>query len=175
MAIFITGKAVLGQDDKQEKWITLHNQLFADDDYNIYYVPRYFQTDGYSIPKCLTTIGGSKMEYDIRPAIQHDFECKYHKAIKVKISFSQLKQKGLVREIEKNGILLTICENIPLEYLEVVNVNFSQANNRFKRGLKAVGLTKARINMMHFAVYFNFGWLFSKKELDLEKLYKEKI
>lgn len=175
MSDFVTYKSAIGQDEKPGEWFTLHNQLFIDDDGELYFVPRYFITDGFTIPKCLACLGGSKMEWDIRPAVQHDFECKYHKALRVNVPFWTLKQEGLIREIQKDGRAIIICEDIPLKYLDVIDVTFSEANNRFKRALKAVNIKPWRVNMMRFAVNFNIPWLWSKKELDVNKFYKEKI
>ncbi len=176
MVKFITGKAVLAQDEFLDNWITLHNQLFQDKDGNLYFVPRFFKTDGYTIPNYLAFIGGSKMEYDLRPAIQHDFECKYHKVIMVTKTLDELIDENYVKEITKNDTKITICEDIPIEYLKVKDTTFNQANNRFKRALKSLGQIKPwRINLMRFAVNFNISWAFSKKELELEKFYKTTI
>lgn len=176
MGSFITGQAFLGQDEYGLCWYTLHNQLYLDDDGELYFIPRYFETDGYTIPKCLAVLGGDKMEWDIRPAIQHDFECRYHKAVKVVLSLNELRKKGIIREIEKENKNITICENIALEYLKTEDVNFNQANNRFKRTLKASKNIKTwRVNMMRFAVNFNLSWVWSIDTLDMNKFYKEMI
>lgn len=174
MAEFITGKAVLAQSDENGEWFTLHNQLFQDSDGGLYFVPRYFMTDGYTIPKTLAFIGGSKMEWDIRPAILHDFECKYHKVLRIKgISLNNLRTQGYLREIVKEGIRITVCENLPVEYLVLEDTTFNKANCRFKRGLDALGSIKSwRVNMMRFAVNFNVGWIWSKKEFDFSRIYR---
>lgn len=178
MAKFITGRAMLAQTYFAGKWHTLHNQLFLDDDNRLYFVPRYFVTDGYTIPKSLALLGGGKMEWDIRPAIQHDFECKYHKIFRLKkeLTLEELRKTNILRDITKNGITITVCENIEAEFLEIIDSTFNQANSRFKRSLKALDNMKNwRINMMRFAVNFNIGWIFGKKELEIGKIYKDYI
>ena len=174
MAEYITGKAVLAQSDENGEWFTLHNQLFLDNNSKLYYVPRYFMTDGYTIPKALAFIGGSKMEWDIRPAILHDFECRYHKVLRVQgVSINDLRERGYLREIDKNGVKITVCENLPVEYLVLEDTTFNRANCRFKRGLQALGSVKPwRVDMMRFAVNFNVSWIWSKKEFDFSKIYR---
>lgn len=87
-----------------------------------------------------------------------------------------LREKGFIKTIKKDNKSITICENIPVEYLEVVKTTFNQTNSRFKRMMKAVNCIKAwRLNMMRFGVNFNIGWLFPKPMFDLSKLYKETI
>lgn len=176
MGIFITGKAACIQSDVDGKWFTLHNQLYLDNNNELIFVPRYFVTDGYTIPDWVSFLGGDNMKWDIRPAIGHDFECKYHAYIKVNLSVANLREKGFVKTIKKDNKSITICENIPVEYLEVVKTTFNQTNSRFKRMMKAVNCIKAwRLNMMRFGVNFNIGWLFPKPMFDLSKLYKETI
>jgi len=172
---FITGKAATEQSDKDGLWYTLHNQLFMDEDGQLYLVPRNFKTDGYTIPLWIAWLGGGKMQWDIRPAIEHDFECKFHQEILVKLTIYELMQKGLIRNktVDDRGIL--ICENIPAEYLELRKVNFSQVNGKFKRMMKATNCIKSwRINMMRFCVNFNPGWIATRNNsFDLANIYKK--
>ncbi len=176
MGKFITGKALIKQSDIDGIWYTLHNQLYQDDDKRLLFVPRFFLTDGYTINNLLAPLAGGKMQWDIRPSVEHDIECKYHCVIEVKVTLDFLIASGIVRDIEKDGKKITVCENIPIEYLSVEKTTFNQTNCRFKRMMKAVGCIKNwRINMMRFAVNFNIGWLFTKNELKLENLYKEFI
>lgn len=176
MGIFITGKAVCQQDDKDGKWFTLHNQLYCDNNNELIFVPRYFVTDGYTIPEGLAWLGGGKMKWDIRPSIGHDFECKYHGYIKVNLAFSELRKKGLIRTITKENKSIRVCENIPTKYLEFVPTTFNQTNSRFKRMMKAVGCIKTwRINMMRFAVNFNIGWLKAPERTTLSNIYEDFI
>lgn len=173
---FITGKAVCVQSDSDGKWFTLHNQLYFDNNNELIFVPRYFVTDGYTIPEWIAWLGGGKMKWDIRPAIGHDFECKYHAYIKVNSNITELREKGLIKTIIKERKLITICENIPVEYLEIVKTTFNQTNSRFKRMMKSVNCIKSwRLNMMRLGVNFNFGWMFPNPIFNLDKIYKEKI
>lgn len=173
MGRFITGKAEVVQTDTKGKWRTLHNQLYEDDDGTLYLVARNYLSDGYTIPYLLAWIGGGRMDWDIRPAIGHDFECEYHSEIVVNSTEGELRSLNFVREICKNGQEITICENLPLSYLAVRKTTFKKANDKFKRMMKAVGnIDNWRINAMRFAVNFNINWLRSgKKEVDLRTLY----
>lgn len=173
---FLTGKAVVKQSEKDGLFYTCHNQLYEDYNGELIFVPRLFETDGYTINNNLAFIGGGKMQWDIRPAIGHDFECKYHKYIKVCCSISELKSMNILRTIEKNGETINICENIPTEYLKLMKTSFNESNSRFKRMMKAVDCIKNwRINMMRIAVNFNLNWFFIHNCLYLDKLYKETI
>lgn len=175
---FLTYFSEMGQTPKPNIWATLHNQLFKDDDGVIYLVPRYFLTDSYTIPDWLCWLGGGKMKWDNRPAIGHDFDCKYHQTIKVCLSEDELRQKGILRHhtklIDGDTIVIPVCEDIPIEYLCVERVTFNQANSKFKRMMLATNnIKKWRANLMRFAVNFNIGWLNSGKEkIDLNKIYK---
>ena len=176
MGKFLTGKAVIKQSEKDGLYYTLHNQLYEDDNKELIYIPRFFTTDGYTINNILAPIAGGKMQWDIRASIGHDFECKYHKYIKICASVFDLKSMGMLKTIEKNGEIINICENIPIECLTLQKTSFNQTNSRFKRMMKATNCIKSwRINMMRLAVNFNIGWLWNKKEIDLEKIYKELI
>lgn len=173
---FVTGKALCGQSETDGKWFTLHNQLFLDENNHLILVPRWFITDGYTIPEWLAWLGGGKMKWDIRPSIGHDFECKYHGYIKVNSTVSALREKGIIRTVKKENKSIIVCENVPKEYLEFVETTFNQANSRFKRMMKAVGCIKNwRINMMRFAVNFNIGWLKQKERSTLNNIYKDFI
>ncbi|MDD3236795.1 MAG: hypothetical protein PHV37_01700 [Candidatus Gastranaerophilales bacterium] len=177
MGKFITGKTEFRQSNKDGRCYALHNQLYQDDDGLLYLVPRFFLTDGFTIPKWLAPIGGGRMEWDVRPAIGHDFDCKYHQTIVVNATVKELFKNGFIKIIEKLGEAIVICEDLPLNILSVKKISFSEANSKFKRMMKAVECIKNwRINMMRFAVNFNLGWLKSGKEpIDLNKIYKEPI
>lgn len=185
-AKFITAPAYIAQNPSNPcEYITMHNQLFQDIDDSLYFVPRYFTTDGYTINNILAPVAGNKMQWDIRAAIQHDFECKYHKALKIKLSLDELKNSGLVHlhyktlkcETEtKIHSMITVCENIPKQLLIEKNVTFNEANSRFKRAMAATGnISNFRVNLMRTAVNFNISWLWSKKEFDIDKLYADFI
>lgn len=169
---WLTEHSRLEQTDKNGLWKTLDNQLFEDEDGKIYLAPRGIITDGYTIPNWLAWIGGSKMQWDTRCSTQHDLECKYAQVIIVNLEEWELRRKKLLR-VHRNKF---VCENIPIEYLTVEKTTFRQTNNRFKRMMMtSFNIPKWRINLMRFAVNFNFGWHSSKKSIDLNKIYKEEI
>lgn len=178
---FLTYFAEIGQTAVPNLCCTSHNQLFKDADGSIYLVPRYFITDGYTIPDWLAWLAGGKMKWDIRPAIGHDFDCKYHQTIKVNLTESELRNKGYLRNHTKTlgdeYIVIPICDDIPVEYLCVERVTFNQANSKFKRMMLATdNIKKWRVNLMRCAVNLNIGWVFSgKNKIDLNKIYKECI
>lgn len=178
---FLTYYSKMTQTPKPNIWATLHNQLFKDNDEAIYLVPRYFLTDSYTIPDWLAWLGGGKMKWDNRPAIGHDFDCKFHQCIKVLLTENELRKKGYLRHHTKvigdEYIIIPVCDDIPIEFLSIEPVTFNQANSKFKRMLKATNNIKNwRINLMRFAVNFNIGWLKSGKEkIDLNRVYKRCI
>ena len=179
--MFLTYHTITAQGEEADLCYTLHNQLFKDTDGTIYLVPRYFETDGYTIPYWLAWIGGGKKKWDMRPAIGHDLECKYHQAIVVNLTEEELRSRGYLYHKEKTigdkVLIIPVCEDIPIKYLTVKKSTFNQANSRFKRMMKATGQLKAwRVNMMRLAVNFNVGWAFSgKTKINLENLYKSVI
>lgn len=173
--MFLTAKAEMTQTNKPGIWKTLHNQLYLDKDGQIYLVPKNYLTDGYTIPLWISWLGGGKMQWDIRCAIQHDFECQYHQELIVKLSLAELCRKQLLKKhITSENKLIVICKDIPLEFLEVNNTTFKKANDKFKRMMKSTNSIKPwRINLMRFAVNFNIGWISNgKKGINLYNLYK---
>ena len=74
---------------------------------------------------------------------------------------------------EKDG--MTICENIPKRFLKIQDTSFNQTNSRFKRMLKASGISPLRLSILRAGVNFNIGWLWSKQELNIDDIYKEEI
>lgn len=175
MGTFLTARAAVKQTAEDGIWQTLHNQLYMDDDGQLYLVPRYYETDGYTIPLWIAWLGGGKMEWDIRPSTAHDFECQYHQELIVTISKTLLKQKGFLRKhITENKEEVWICEDIPIEFLKVRNTTFKKVNAKFYRMMLAASDIKNwRAKMMFYAVHLNIGWLNSgKKPFDLGKIYK---
>ena len=176
---FLTYFTELMQTPEPNYWITKHNQLFQDNNGDIILVPRYFITDGYTIPEWIAWLAGGRMKYDIRSAIGHDLECKFHYYIKVHLTEKELWDKGFLKLHKKtlgnDTFLIPICEDIPIEYLSIELTTFNETNSRFKRMMSASGLIKKwRVNLMRFGVNFNFNWFIEgRKDLDLNKLYKE--
>lgn len=169
---WLTDNVRLEQTDKNGIWKTLDNQLFQDEDGRIYLAPRYILTDGYTIPNWIAWLGGSKMQWDTRCSTQHDLECKYAQVIVVTLTEWQLRRLRYLK-VYNNKI---VCENIPKKYLFVKKTTFNETNNRFKRMMMtSFNIPKWRVNLMRFAVNFNFGWHSCKDSIDLNKIYKEEL
>ena len=164
---FITGHSRTEQLDEPGLWKTLDNQLFKDNDGSIYLVPRNFKTDGFTIPNWIAWIGGGKMQWDTRCSSQHDLECRYAQVIRVKASEQFLRRVGLVR-VHKDKV---VCEDIPRILLEIQNVTFTQANDRFARMLTLTNIPKWRIKPMRLAVNLNPNWHSCKYPLNLKDIY----
>lgn len=174
---FITGTTEAEQDTKTGKWHTCHNQLFMDFDGNIYLVPRNEITDGYTYP-----LGGKMANWDIRPAIGHDLECRYHQKILVKLPYLDLVKRGYVKNKTVNNKGIVVCKDIPPEFLEVLPTTFLETNARFKRMMEAIGLPSFWVKTMYLGVHLNVGWLSwlakkwfknEPKYFDMNEIYKE--
>lgn len=164
---FITGSATVEQNENG-KWQTMHNQLYCDAGEQIYLVPRNTETDGYSYP-----LGGRMASWDIRPAIGHDFECRFHQKIFVNLTLFQLIQMGYVKNKDVKGKGIVICENIPVDFLELRKTGFIETNARFKRMMDACGISRGMANIMFGAVHLNLRWMRTgKPPFDLSQIYK---
>lgn len=169
MSEFLTSKSRLVQTNIEGIWYTLDNQLYKDYDGNIFITPRLTLTDGYTIPSVFHFLVGGKFMHDVRACIQHDFECYYHKVIKVNLSIVQLRKERLLKY--END--LWVCEDIPLEFLSVQDTTFKETNQRFKRMLKCLyNMSKWQKTLIGNAVNFNIGWLKEPHELHLDRLYR---
>lgn len=169
MSEFLTTKSRIGQTSIEGYWYTLDNQLYKDYDGCIYLTPRNTFTDGYTIPAIFHLIAGDNFNHDLRACTQHDYECVYHKALKVNLSIFQLRQMELLRY--KGN--MTICEDIPLEYIEIVDTSFNDTNARFRRMLDCLeNMSEWQKVIIGNAVNFNLMWLFSKRELHTDLIYK---
>ena len=154
MGQFITENVRIEQTNKLGYFKTLDNELFMDDDGTLILTPRYFWTDGYTFPRLVMVILGDKNRYNVRPAHGHDLFCRFHQCIKVKLSLTQLRMMGLLRE--HNG--KTVCEDIPLEHLEITSISKWDADETFKRMMKACEINSITRNIIRFGVIFNIGW-----------------
>jgi hypothetical protein len=160
---FLTQKAAIRQLNKKGMYKVLENELYVDEDGTPYFCWRLFQTDNF------TWINSS--DWDIRCSHIHDIGCKYHQVVKVKLTVAELFDKGYLIPCE-NGCCL--CNDIPVEYLEVVKVSGHQINNMFYRMLKATDAPKYVQFAYRAGVSLNFGWFWSgKQKIDLNKLYCE--
>lgn len=166
---FLTEKSRIAQTNIEGIWYTLDNQLFKDNDGVIYLTPRNTLTDGYTIPEIFTSIVGGKMKHDIRCSIQHDFECYYHKVLIVKLTEYQLRKLRILHYIND----MWVCEDIPVELLEVKGTTFKETNERFKRMLLCLNnISGALAKIIALAVNFNIGWLRKPVTLHLDRLYR---
>ena len=172
MCRFITAKSRMEQTENGY-WKTIDNELYLDDDGSLYIVPRYFWSDGYTFPGIVMAILGDKNFYDARPAHGHDLMCRFHQKIRVCISISQLKLKGYLRIHEDK----VVCDDIPLEYLEVEKISKSWSDNCFYRMMKAGGVPKLQRALIRFGVFFNLNWYLKtgKKSILEYNVYNEDI
>lgn len=169
MGRFLTAHSRLEQLDIPEKWVLIDNQLYEDDDGQIYLCPRNTVTDGFTIPSIFTFIAGSKMKWDTRASSQHDFECLYHKCIKVLLPEHQLRKMRLLHTLGS----MEVCEDIPTEYLFTQDTTFNETNDRFLRMLLSVHSIPAwRAKLLRFGVNFNVGWLDKPHHFDKNLIYK---
>ena len=68
-----------------------------------------------------------------------------------------------------------VCDDIPQEYIETIDVSFSENNRLFKEMLKATGVSNFIANTMGSAVYLNIGWAAKavKPMPDIDRLFKD--
>ena len=162
MGKFLTAAARIAQLPQKGMYKLIDNELFQDDDGNIYLAWRGFTTDNF------TWINSA--DWDIRCAHGHDVGCKYHQVVRVKLNKKQLQMLRYLR-VHKDKI---VCENIAPKFLEVVDVSGHWINNFFYRMLKAADCPKTPkyIQILYrCGVAFNFGWFKSGKEkIDLKNL-----
>ena len=171
---YLTERVRLEQTNKKRIFRILDNELYQDDDGTIYIVPRFFQTDNYTIPLLVAPIGGSPVEYRIEPAHLHDLACDCWEVAYVTLTVDELKEKGYYRYSEKRK--LWVCENIPKEYLKVKKVNKFQANNFIYRAMRAAGTPFLSRVIVRIGVCFNLNWYIRKWKgevvpIDLDRFY----
>ena len=169
MGQFLTDTPSIKQTRIEGYWYTEQNSLFKDDDGKIYLAPRCTLTDGYSIPALFHFIVGDKFKHDIRPAVQHDWECYYHQAIIVNLTEIQLRKSCLLDY--KNGFW--ICNDIPLQYLTIVETTFDETNSRFRRMLKCLtNIPNWQRKLIGDFVNLNAGWLLKPHQLHKDRIYR---
>lgn len=173
MGTFITAKSRIEQTNIPKYWKTIDNELYLDDDSQLYLVPRYFWSDGYTFPGLVMAILGDCRKFDVRPAHQHDLFCRFHECIKVNISLTQLRRLEILRS--HNGKI--ICEDIPKEYLEICPVSKKWTDDYFKQMMIDANVPKDKVNIMRFGVIFNFNWYFKtgKASLNSYDIFNEDI
>ena len=169
MAEFLTDKSRIGQTNIEGIWYTLDNQLFKDDDGRIFLTPRNTLTDGFTIPNIFHFLVGGMFKHDVRCSIQHDFECYYHQALVVNMSVVQLRKAQLL-DFKNN---MWICEDIPLQFISVVETTFEETNSRFRRMLKCLNnIPKWQRTLIGNAVNLNVGWLKEPHQLHKDRIYR---
>ena len=162
---WLTSKSCIIQSEIGE-FVTTHNQLYEDKDGTIYLVPRFTQTDGYTIP-----LGINRTKYDIRPSTLHDIGCKYHKLIKINIDKDTLIEKYFINKNNK-----IICKDIDIEDLLLIDVKFNQLNNIFYNSMVDLDIPKYKAIEYRIGVEFNIGYIFTKNnKLDINKIYSNKL
>lgn len=171
------------QQYKRNMYFTKHNQIFEDSEGVLHLTPRYLRTDGYTIFDILAPIAGGRFEEDIRCSSAHDLWCRYKQDIQITISEARMLQEGILKEKikkypddDKKPIL--VAENIPVEYLKIVPINFWKTNKLFNEMLRANGETgKFKTGILSAGVYLNIGWWLGSKEynnkLDVSKIYND--
>ena len=172
MGYFVTGDTLYKDTTHPGVKDTLNNQLYCDDNGELYLTPRKQWTDGYTIPRFIAWIAGGRFEQVIKPARGHDLECATHQVIIVKISLYNLRRLGYLYDFCGN----TYCLDIPKEFLSIRPTGFFETNARFKRMLKAIKLPKWKIGLYYLGVNLNLGWLRDKifgkvKQIDINKIY----
>lgn len=173
MGRFITAKARIEQVDYKDYWKTIDNELFMDDDESLILTPRYLWTDGYTFPNFVMAILGGKNSIDTRPCHGHDCGCRFHELLYVNMSLAELKLHGYVRT-HKDKV---VCEDIPLEYIDVKKVSKSTVDNLLKRMMLACDIPRWKINVIRFGVFFNLNWWLKtgKKSILTFDIYNEDI
>lgn len=171
----LTYKSRIRQIGDGNKFILADNEVFATAS-GIIIAPRYLFTDN------ITFINNTFA--DIRASHIHDIGCAYHKLIVSNLSEQDLMDMGLLylnekateRErnflsmLAKNGkyngdtnVYVWVCDDIPEEYLQIIDVSFAKNNQLFKQMLVKTGVPSAKADIIGSAVYLNAGWLLKKK------------
>lgn len=173
MGRFITSKSRIEQTDTPGYWKTLDNELYLDDDSNLCLTPRYFWSDGYTFPGIVMVILGDKQKWDVRAAHGHDLFCRFHQRIRVNMSLTNLKIHNYLHD--HNGKI--VCEDIPLEYLEIEKISKRWADDCFKRMMLACNVPEEKIKIIRFGVIFNLNWYLKtgKKSILEYNIYNEDI
>lgn len=171
----LTYKSRIRQIGDGNKFILSDNEVFATAS-GVIIAPRYLYTDN------ITFINNTFV--DVRASHIHDIGCAYHKLIISNLNEQDLMDMGLLylnekateRErnflsmLAKNGkydgdinVCVWVCDDIPEEYLQIIDVSFAKNNQLFKQMLIKTGVPPVKADIMGGAVYLNAGWLLKKK------------
>lgn len=173
MGRFITANSRIEQTDTLGYWRTLDNELYLTNDCKLLLVPRYFWSDGYTFPGIIMALLGDHHYFDVRCAHEHDLFCRFHQRIRVELSLAQLKLQGYLHT--HNGKV--VCEDIPIEYLNVEKVSKTWADDMFYEMMRNCSIPKRKALVIRFGVFFNFNWYFKtgKKSILEYDIYNEDI
>lgn len=183
----LTYKSRIQQIGDTNKFFLLDNEVFATHAGTII-APRYLLTDN------ITFINNTFV--DIRASHPHDIGCACHKLITSNLDEQDLLDMGLLHLNEKatereckfleqlkkagkykgdTNVLVFVCEDIPEEYLKIVDVGFSENNQIFKEALKACGVNPFITNVMGASVYLNVGWALKdvRPMLPTDRIFKD--
>lgn len=163
MGKFLTQPSRIEQEPAKDKFKLLDNELYLDDDGSLYLAWRGYLTDNFTWLR--------STNWDIRCSHLHDIGCQYHQLVKVTVPIWALKRLGLVVETE-DGL---VCNDIPKEYLTVVDISKKGVNDLFYRMLRSADNppTPKLIQWLYrIGVAFNINWYFTGKErINLNELY----
>ena len=166
----LTYKSRIRQIGDNNKFILSDNEVFETSCGTII-APRYLYTDN------ITFINNTFV--DIRASHIHDIGCAYHQLIVSNLTEQDLREMGLLylnkeatlrerkfltklKECGKfNGnpnVDVWVCEDIPVDYLNIIDISFSDNNRLFKEMLIKTGVPELKADLMGGAVYLNIGW-----------------
>ena len=176
MGILLTDKVRIEQTSKKRIFKLLDNELYQDDDGYIYIVPRYFQTDNYSIPLWVAPLGGSPVEFNLLPSHLHDFACDTHSMVYVNLTAEEIVEKGFLRFSKSRK--LWVCEDIPKEFLKIKPFSKVQANNLLYRAMKNTQVPfidrfKVRLGVCANLNWYLTDWTKRVLQVDLDNFYNE--
>ena len=162
---FLTSAANIKQTPKRGKYKLCNNELFQDKDKTIYLAWRGFITDNFTWLKT--------NKWDIRCSHIHDVGCQYHQLVKVNLTQDELLIKKLLVYVKQTDSWY--CKDIPIEYLQVVDISKFEINNLFYRMLSYADcpkMPKFLQVLYRIGVAFNLHWFFTGKEsINLSKIY----
>lgn len=175
--MFLTSKSRIWQTYMDGRWKLVDNELYLNHDGTIQLCPRYFWSDGYTYPSILLPLTGDRHALDVRPAHQHDLECRFHQRIIVHLTLQELVDRGYLRNLYRTpNECLTICEDIPRKHLEIVSTKKRETDDRFRQMMLDVSIDKRKATLIRLGVFFNINWLKTgKADLNDYNLYNEDI
>lgn len=185
----LTYKSRVQQIGNTNKFVLLDNEVFSTA-FGCIIAPRGLYTDN------ITFINNTFV--DVRASHPHDIACAYHKVIVSNLHEDTLKERGFLYIHDKatkrerryletlkkagkyNGdinVNVWVCEDIPAKYLEIKKITFSEANEMFRKMLKATGVNDKIANVMGNAVYLNAGWALKKTKVlpPIDRIYSDLI